>query len=102
MRDALGVERQVTSSYYVSTRLLREGLSDFSLEAGAERMGYGVASFDYQYPFAAGAYSRGITNWLTVEARGTAGQQVRGGGIDAGGGLVADRGTRPRAGGIAR
>lgn len=69
IRDTLGVERRVKSSYYVSSRLLRPGLSAWSLEAGAERLDYGIRNFSYTNPFAAGSYRRGITGWLTLESR---------------------------------
>lgn len=69
IRDALGVERRVTSSYYISSRLLRRGLSAWSLEAGAERLDYGIRNFSYANPFAAGSYRRGVTDWLTLEGR---------------------------------
>lgn len=69
IRDALGVERRVTSSYYVSSRLLSRGLSAWSLEAGAERLNYGTKNFSYNNPFGAGSYRRGVTDWLTLESR---------------------------------
>ena len=69
VRDALGVERRVTSSYYVSSRLLSRGLSDWSVEAGAERQEYGIKSFSYDNPFASGSFRHGITNSLTLEGR---------------------------------
>jgi outer membrane usher protein len=71
-RDALGVERRVRSSYYVSSNLLRAGLSAWSLEGGAERRNYGVRSFDYRNPFVAGSFRRGISDRLTLGARGEA------------------------------
>ncbi|WP_247594726.1 fimbria/pilus outer membrane usher protein [Sphingopyxis sp. PAMC25046] len=77
LRDALGVERRVQSSYYVSSRLLRRGLSAWSLEAGAERRGYGFRSFDYGAAFAAGSYRRGITDWLTLEGRAEVSEAVQ-------------------------
>ena len=83
VRDALGVERRVTTSYYVSSRLLRPGLSDYSVEAGAERRGYGVDSFDYGDAFVSGSYRRGINDLLTVETRAEASGKVQniGGGV---------------------
>jgi outer membrane usher protein len=77
IRDALGVERRVTSSYYVSARLLSRGLSAWSLEAGAERADYGIGNFSYRNPFAAGSYRRGITDWLTLEGRAELSGDVR-------------------------
>lgn len=85
VKDALGVEHRVVSSYYVSTNLLRPGLSDFSVEAGAERHRYGFESFDYGPPFVAGSYRYGLTGALTVEARGEASTRTQ----DVGGGIAA-------------
>lgn len=85
VKDALGVEHRVVTSYYVSTNLLRQGLSDFSIEAGAERHRYGRASFDYGPPFIAGSYRYGLTPALTVETRGEVSSQTQ----DIGGGIAA-------------
>lgn len=70
--DALGVQRTVTTPYYVSTNLLRAGLSDYSLEAGWTRLRYGERSFDYGPPFVAGTWRHGVDDSVTVEARGEA------------------------------
>lgn len=69
VRDALGVERQVTTGYYVSPGLLRPGLSDFSLEVGAVRRDYGLRSNAYGQAFVAGAWRRGLSERLTIESR---------------------------------
>ena len=79
VRDALGADHAVTSSYYVSAALLRPGLTDFSYEAGVERRGYGLRSFDYGSPFVAASVRRGVTNGSTIETRvevGAAAQDV--------------------------
>ncbi len=83
VRDATGVERRVRTPYYVSPRLLSAGLSAWSFEAGAERRDYGIASFSYGTAFAAGSYRRGLTDWLTVDARVEASGDVQmlGGGL---------------------
>lgn len=83
VRDPLGIERRIKSSYYVSSRLLRAGLSAWSAEAGAERRDYGLRSFRYADPFVAGTYRRGLTDWITVEGRAEASgdTQMAGGGI---------------------
>ncbi|WP_162248697.1 fimbria/pilus outer membrane usher protein [Variovorax sp. Root473] len=70
--DALGVQRTVTTPYYVSSNLLRTGLSDYSLEAGWTRLRYGERSFDYGPPFVAGTWRYGVNDGVTVEARGEA------------------------------
>lgn len=77
LRDALGVERRVRTSYYVSPRLLSRGLAAWSLEAGYERRDYGIRSFDYRNPFVAGSYRRGLTQWLTIDGRAELSGDVR-------------------------
>ncbi|MDU4093790.1 MAG: fimbria/pilus outer membrane usher protein, partial [Pantoea sp.] len=65
--DAVG--RQVSTSlpFYVSSDLLKSGLSDFSFSAGALRNNYGVKNFDYGTAAASGSYRYGMTDWLTLE-----------------------------------
>lgn len=70
VRDELGVERSFTAPYYVSSNLLRPGLSDYSVELGIQRDKYGETSFSYSDPFASGTYRYGINDWLTAEAHG--------------------------------
>lgn len=66
--DLLGRRRLVTQSYYVSPRLLREGLHDFSYEAGFLRERFAEASFDYGSPFVAATHRYGFTDAVTGEA----------------------------------
>jgi outer membrane usher protein len=68
VRDLLGRERIVTQSYYVSSRLLREGLHDYSYELGFERQRYGERSFAYGDPLAAATHRYGFSELLTGEA----------------------------------
>ena len=67
--DLLGRETLVSQSYYVSSRLLRAGLSDYSYEVGFEREKFNEASFDYGRPLAAATHRYGITDGLTGEGR---------------------------------
>lgn len=69
MRDAGGNVRNVTRSFYTSPRLLREGLDDFSLEAGFLRQDFGWRSFSYGPAFAAGSWRHGLTGTLTLFGR---------------------------------
>ncbi|CAA9892815.1 Outer membrane usher protein [Candidatus Methylobacter favarea] len=69
VRDLLGVETLVTQSYYTSPRLLAEGLSDFSFEAGWLRENFASQSLDYGAGFAAGTWRQGFNGALTGEAR---------------------------------
>ncbi len=82
--DANGLSRQVTSSFYTSPRLLRPGLADFSLEAGVIRKNYGIASFDYGAPFAAGFLRLGLSDVLTLGGRLEASPDIVTGGLGIG------------------
>jgi outer membrane usher protein len=67
--DLLGREQLITQNYYVSPRLLREGLSEFSYEVGMEREDFGEESFAYANPLAVGSHRYGFTNAITGEGR---------------------------------
>jgi outer membrane usher protein len=111
--DLLGREQIVTQPYYVSSRLLKQGLHDFSYELGALRQDYGRASFDYGDLVATGTHRFGFTDRLTGEAHaelqrdqqslvlggswllgraGVASAGVGGSGGDAGGGVLGELG----------
>lgn len=83
VRNPLGIEQRVRSSYYVSSRLLRPGLNAWSAEGGAQRRGYGVRSFSYYDPFVAGTFRRGMSQRMTLESRAQASGalQMMGGGL---------------------
>jgi outer membrane usher protein len=69
VRDAFGQERVISQPFYVAQQLLRPGLTEFSISAGAERLNYGIRNFDYGQGYAS-AYARtGLTQNLTAEAR---------------------------------
>lgn len=65
--DLLGRERVVTQPYYVSARMLRAGLHDYSYEAGFLREDYAEESFAYGDPFAAVTHRYGFSDQLTGE-----------------------------------
>ncbi|HUD31791.1 MAG TPA: fimbria/pilus outer membrane usher protein, partial [Variovorax sp.] len=66
-RDALGRETTVTSAYYYSPDLLRQGILQYSAEAGWLRYGYGQRSFDYGDPAATGSVRWGWTDDTSLE-----------------------------------
>ena len=68
VRDLLGRETVIQQRYYASPRLLAPGLSDFSLEAGWLRTGYGQDSH-YGNVFGAATWRQGLSSSLTGEAR---------------------------------
>jgi outer membrane usher protein len=79
--DALGREQVVSQPYYAGSALLREGLSEYSVEAGAIRRDYASKSNDYGNAVGAATYRRGITNTITAEVHG----EAQAGGAVAGG-----------------
>jgi outer membrane usher protein len=68
--DLLGRETVFTTPFYVSSRLLDVGLSDYEFNVGKLRQGYGVRSNDYGEAFASGRYRRGLTSYFTAQVLG--------------------------------
>ena len=67
MRDILGREQVITQPYYVTPRLLKQGLQDYSYELGFVRRKYGIDSNNYGKPLAVGTHRQGITKQFTGE-----------------------------------
>ncbi len=67
VRDALGREQVVTQSFYSSTILLAQGLSQYSVNLGKIRAEYGLQSNDYGPLLGEVSYRRGITDGMTLE-----------------------------------
>ncbi len=65
--DALGRKVSTTMPFYVNGQLLREGLSDFSMAAGALRKDYGLKDFSYGEGAANASWRYGLTNAITME-----------------------------------
>lgn len=80
--DILGRQQFITRSFFVSTNMLRQGLSDWSLAAGAQRREFGRESMRYGDTFAAARYRYGLTGNITVEGAFEASR--RGGALQAG------------------
>lgn len=82
VQDVLGRTQVISQPYYAGPSLLRPGLNDFSVELGAIRQKYGLASFNYGPVFASGTYRQGINNAVTgeghveVQANGQAGASL--------------------------
>jgi outer membrane usher protein len=68
VRDALGRESVVTSSFYVAGGLLRKGLTDWNVGAGKLRNAIS-GDGDYGATYGTALVRRGMTDWLTVEGR---------------------------------
>ncbi len=72
--DALGRQQSVAAPFYASRSLLKPGLSDFSLDIGAERQAYGEESWRYGGPLAAASWRRGQRSGATLEGRAEGGR----------------------------
>ncbi len=77
VRDVLGRETVITRQAFSNNLLLRAGLDDFSLEAGALREGIGGPDDQYTDGFVSGVYRRGLTDALTLEANTSATRSLR-------------------------
>ena len=82
VKDLLGRETIITKSFYTQNSMLKEGLSDFSLESGLFRNNYGTLSNDYSSPFVAGTYRQGLTDDITAQSRLEAGAERQAIGAD--------------------
>lgn len=72
--DALGRRTQTNVPLYVDFQRLAPGLSDFSLDAGVLRRGFGVDSSGYGSDLVASAsWRRGLRNDITMELHGESG-----------------------------
>lgn len=65
--DALGRQQVIAQPYYAGGQLLRAGLTEFSVEAGAIRRDYAVKSNSYGDAVAAATWRHGVTDTLTTE-----------------------------------
>lgn len=66
--DITGRQQIISRPFFVSLALLRPGLSDWTLSAGAERLEFGRESAAYGDRFMAGRYRFGVTRNITAEA----------------------------------
>jgi len=91
MRDALGRQQVFAQDFYLVTDLLREGLSEYSLNIGALREDFALDNFSYGEFVASGTWRYGLRDDLTIEGHGeySGGTTMLGGGVqyglDAGG-----------------
>jgi outer membrane usher protein len=96
--DALGRQQVFTQDFYLSTDLLMEGLSDYSITLGALREDFGIRNFRYGDLAGSATWRHGFTDELTIESHGefTKDLVIASGslryGIDAGGTVSAGLG----------
>ena len=81
--NAFGQQQVITQPFYVTSQLLKPGLSEFSFSAGSERFNYGLRNLDYRGFIGSAFYRYGLTDKLTVQARAEGDDNVRGAGVGA-------------------
>lgn len=85
LTDALGRRQTLDFGFYNANRLLRAGFTDYSVELGAVRRGYGIDSLSYaNMPAASGTLRYGYDERLTLETHAEAREDL----LLAGGGAV--------------
>ena len=97
VRDLLGRETSRTISFFGDSRMLAEGLTSYSVEAGFLRGSYGEKSFEYGDALVSATLRHGLYDELTLEAHAEATEDVAVFGV---GGIVSlfDVGTFSLAG----
>src|SRR5215510_7905298 len=84
LKDSSGRPVETSLPFYSSPRLLHEGLTDFSVEAGFPRLFYGTDSFSYvRDPVGSASARRGLFDWLSVEGHAEGGAGLMNGGLGA-------------------
>ncbi|CRH30796.1 fimbria/pilus outer membrane usher protein [Pantoea ananatis] len=81
--DAVGRQVVTTLPFYVSSNLLKPGLSDYAFSAGAMRQNYGIKNADYGAAAMSGSWRYGMTDWLTLETHGEGSNHLGMGGAGA-------------------
>jgi outer membrane usher protein len=76
VRDMLGRETTKTINFFGDSRMLAEGLTSYSIDAGFLRESYGLKSFDYGDAVVSGTLRHGLYDELTVEAHAEATEDV--------------------------
>ena len=83
VRDLLGREQRIVAPYYATPRLLQKGLHDFSYEIGRVREDFGLASNRYGAAALFATHRLGLSDFLTMEARGEWVGSTQAGGLGA-------------------
>jgi len=66
--DALGRQVSTTLPFYVTSSLLQQGLTDFSVAAGSLRRNYAVEDFGYGAGVASASVRHGVSDSFTLES----------------------------------
>ncbi len=84
IKDATGREQETIKPFYVSSKLLRKGLLDYSLEAGFARLNYGSISNNYSRDILGlGTFRYGFSDTVTLEGHAEGNANLLNGGLGA-------------------
>lgn len=83
VRDLQGREVVTNLPFVTGVSLLRQGLTDFSVESGSLRKDYGIRSFAYDEAFFSATVRHGFTDSMTLEGRTEVYERSRTAGIGA-------------------
>lgn len=81
IRDIFGRETEIASPFYLSTRVLQTGVSEYNFNAGARRNNIGGSSWGYDSPVVLARYRVGVTDNITPGANLEADAHVVNGGM---------------------
>jgi outer membrane usher protein len=81
MRDIFGRETEIMSPFYLSTRVLQSGVSDYSFNAGLRRNNIATASWEYDSPVVLARYRLGVTDSITPGVNVEFGTRLANGGL---------------------
>ncbi|MGH8486926.1 MAG: fimbria/pilus outer membrane usher protein, partial [Pseudomonas sp.] len=79
--DALGRQVSTTLPFYVTSSLLQQGLSDFSVAAGSLRRDYALRDFAYGPGVTAASLRYGVSDRFTLESHAEASESLALGGV---------------------
>jgi outer membrane usher protein len=69
VRDAFGQTRELSSTYYLTTSALSQGVQDYQYSVGFRRLGVGERTADYRTPVVVARHRLGITDSFTAGGR---------------------------------
>ena len=69
VRDAFGQTRELSSTYYLTTTALAQGVHDYQYNVGFRRLGVGDKNWDYRTPVVLARHRVGVTDSFTAGGR---------------------------------
>ena len=81
--DAFGRVERIQVPFFISTRLLKPGLHEYSYSLGARRENFGVENAEYGEPALLAFHRAGLTDYLTAGLRGEGDDRVINAGAEA-------------------